>query len=227
VFSSAWSSYDTYTPTRNIVFHDYGQQANGHGNNEWFKRQKDRFRKGSIDRVKTTIQIGNPSTTVQANLGIYGIGKRRSIQQLEEFVNINIADGVGNTGPEMKCSGASWIPYQASISPVENMFENPDNLDPQPEYPLRTALVYYEQVEVSTPSLDLDLNTTAVDQQEQQQQGPEMFAIVHEQSTSGPPLSLLFLLWVLGLIVWYALFSSSGRRNGPSPRKKPIAEKGE
>lgn len=129
--------YDVYTPTRNIVFHDYGKQPNGHGENEWFKRQRDRFRQASIVRAKTMLQLpgGESDANDQANLGLYGLGKRRSLAQLSDFTNMDLKNKKGNAGPDLKCSGHEWVPYvDKKISPQENLFSNPDNLDPQVSY---------------------------------------------------------------------------------------------
>ena len=126
-------SYDVYTPTRNIVFHDYGRQANGHGENEWFNHQRDRFRQASIVRAKTILQIsgGNLDVNDQANLGLYGLGKRRSLKQLSEFANVDLENKAGNVGANVQCSGHEWVAYDTTISPQENLYGNPDNLDPQ------------------------------------------------------------------------------------------------
>jgi hypothetical protein len=58
------------------------------------------------------------------------LGKRRSLKQLNEFANVDLKNKVGNFG-DVKCSGHEWVPYDTSISPQENLFNNPDNLDPQ------------------------------------------------------------------------------------------------
>ena len=218
-------SYDTYTPTQNIVFHDYGPQENGHGNNEWFKRQRDRFRKGSIDRVKTALQIkgGSPSESEQANLGIYGIGKRRSMKQLEEFANLDFQTPKGNVGEDMICSGASWVPYDASISPVENLYDDADNLDPQPQFPLRTALTYYEQVEEAAPAEDVELDGA---NPEQQQHDVDSFPnhAGADNSLKMPPMPLLFLLWGFGLMVWFVMFYSPSTSSGRARKKRSHAK---
>jgi hypothetical protein len=217
-------SYDTYTPTRNIVFHDYGPQENGHGNNEWFKHMRDRFRKAAIERVKTTLQMegGDTSKTAQANLGIYGLGKRRSIQQLEEFTNMDFKTLQGNVGTSMRCSGASWVPFDESISPVDNMYGNPDNLDPQPEFPLRTELVYYQQVVESVTQFDLDLDAR-IDQHADA--FPQYETGMTQPKPSLPPLSLLFVLWVFGLMVWCAVFYNTTGQ-AARPRKKSLDPEG-
>lgn len=58
------------------------------------------------------------------------------------------------------------MPYDLSMSPLENLFDHPDDLDPQPEYPLRqkgVAPVKNAEVadvisDVSRISIDLTSN---------------------------------------------------------------------
>lgn len=206
--------YDVYTPTQNIVLHDYGIQPNGHGNNEWFKRQRERFRLSSLVRVKTLLQMpeGEPDVNDQANLGIYGLGKRRSLEQLNAFTGLDLARGRGHNGAH--CAGHEWVAYDTSIPPTENLFGNPDNLDPQPEYPLRTNLIYYHPSLSSNSLLLLDENDDGNDR------------IITTDSNS-PSSGTLFLLWMVGLVVWYMVFMirSVGNENKQHARVSDLRRK--
>lgn len=211
--------YDVYTPTRNIVFHDYGAQPNGHGDDEWFKRQRDGERKDALKRVKTIVQLfgGDPTVTAQANLGIYGLGKRRTIQQLMEFEKMKDVDqGVGNKGKVLDCVGHEWVPYDTTISPVENLFDKPDNLDPQPEYPKRTNLIFYQQPDKVAPKIHFSINEEGkaeVNQAEHQLLRPGADAaagvggdVDFDQQPQLPSFSLLFVMWAFGLMIWCVMF---------------------
>ena len=97
-FARFWTrGYDVYTPTRNIVFHD--RESNGHDIKEWFKQRRERLRKQGLARVKLQLDIApeipNPEVA-HANLGIYGLGKRRTLDQLDAFVGIDVKKGRGN-----------------------------------------------------------------------------------------------------------------------------------
>lgn len=215
--------YDVYTPTRNIVFHDYGIQANGHGENEWFKRQRDRFRKNSIQRVKTILQMpgGETDELDQANLGIYGLGKRRSLRQLSEFVNVNLQARKGNVGADLTCTGHQWVPYDFDVSPTDNLFVNPDNLDPQPEYSLRTNLVYYQQVEEALPLYEIGDAAGTDRRLPAFHNNPDGFAADATTTTSNmPPISVLIIFWVFGLLVWYIMFMLPYNKGGGSANNK-------
>jgi hypothetical protein len=100
-FARFWTrGYDVYTPTKNILYHDYAQ--NEHGQKEWFKQRRERIRNQSILRVKTFLGIssvpGVPMEVAHANMGIYGLGKRRTMQQLETFVGIDLLKRKGVKG---------------------------------------------------------------------------------------------------------------------------------
>lgn len=96
-FCTPCGRYDVYTPTRNIVFHNYQPNPQGIEPTEWQKRQHNRLKVQSLERIKTMAHIkDDQSDTVRANMGIYGIGKRRTINQLNEFVGIDLATGQGN-----------------------------------------------------------------------------------------------------------------------------------
>ena len=90
--------YDVYTPTRSLVFHSYQPQPENHGINEWYKQRRDRIRNRSLSRIKTSLELkdGDSSDAAKANMGIYGIGKRRTLSQLNEFIGMDMAQGIGN-----------------------------------------------------------------------------------------------------------------------------------
>lgn len=230
-YARMWTrGYDTYTPTRNYVFHDYGKQENGHGDNEWFKHHRDRFRVMTIERMKTALQMpgGDESAAALANLGLYGVGKRRTVDQLQEFAHISLEHATGNQGSSEKCANLRWVPYSATISPIANMLENADNLDPQPEYPLRTAFKYYQQVEEEVaPLLKLDLAEEA----EGLQQSLDSFGDGAEplpEASNLPSLPLLLVFWIFGLVVACVMADAPkvqrGARKGRSRRKAAMAK---
>lgn len=85
-------SYDVYTPTQNIVYHNYQANPDGHGPMEWLKPRFERFRQAALKRVRSYLELPNGLEGYNlANLGIYGLGKRRTLKQLAEFVRIDMA----------------------------------------------------------------------------------------------------------------------------------------
>lgn len=237
--------YDVYTPTRNIVFHDYEPNTDGHGKNEWMKPRFERLRKQSLRRFQTVLQMKNggedETDKAQANLGLYGVGKRRTMNQMQQFFGIDLLKQRGNR-KHNKCSDHLWVPYDTSISPVENLFNNPDNLDPQPEYPLRTKHIYYNQEVMVAEPLPLDADAVRMAAAALEMPEPPSAAATigknndypHDgNSTTGAPTTALFFLWIIGLIMWCMVYvvdpmtntnSSKKRRKKKHPTQSPSAK---
>jgi len=169
---------------------------------------------------------GESDANDQANLGLFGLGKRRTLDQLSEFVNVDLKNKQGNSGAGIKCSGHEWVPYDATISPQENLFTNPDNLDPQPEYPLRTKLQYYQQVEQTVPRYDIVSEGGAASGGERKLPSSHFHGSDHfgpDHTATGMPSAItLFVFWVFGLVVWCIMFVGP---YSPKSRSRTIARK--
>jgi hypothetical protein len=186
----------------------------------------------AITRIKTALQFkdGDESEAGQANLGLYGLGKRRTMKQLHDFAHVPNADlhkRKGLTSGTRECSGHEWVPYDTSVSSMENLFSNPDNLDSQPEYPLRTKLTFYEQVKESTPTLDLDIAETTERLAVTGSHGDskrDLHSIENDRG-SLPSATMLFVFWAFGLIVWCLLFKNPSANSSVRPRRKTTTYK--
>jgi hypothetical protein len=152
-YARMWTrGYDVYTPAENIVYsesvtlHPLHHTA-GHGSNgerKWPPNDSERHDAhirmkvllgihhgiGSSDAsslgVGSGMSIGGKISTARANLGIYGLGQRRSLDQLLDFTGIALpvneaSEKHGNEGHS--CSNLDWVPYDASISPRANLFD--------------------------------------------------------------------------------------------------------
>jgi hypothetical protein len=92
------SSYDVYTPTQNIVFHNYQPNPDGHNLQEWMKPRYQRLQKASVARIKTYLNLPEGDANMNlANLGIYGLGKRRTLKQLSDFVGLDMEQQKGRS----------------------------------------------------------------------------------------------------------------------------------
>ena len=88
-----------YTPTRALVFHSYQPIPGGQGVEEWMKQRRDRIRARSLERIKTSLGLKMetvPTDTDKANMGLYGVGKRRTLDQFSRFCGIDMIQGIGN-----------------------------------------------------------------------------------------------------------------------------------
>ena len=250
-FARLWTrGYDVYTPTFNLVYKDNSDlhplhHTAGHGDKgekKW--PRNDNERRDAHVRMKVMLNIhhgitnsemssmtaggsgsGGRMITARANLGIYGLGRRRTLDQLLQFASIALPDSefrgqYGNEGKD--CANLHWVPYDKSISPRANLFDGTgkaDDLDLEPEFPLRTLP---DTGDYLFPMGGSDVTSWNKDHQVVVNQGG---------ITSNVPYSFVFLLWVLGLYVWYASFvdtaasNNRGKRSRASRRllsKKPV-----
>merc|ERR1712176_1388344 len=108
-----------------------------------------------------------------------------------------------------ECGAHSWIPYDLSMSPFDNLYADASDLNPQPEYPLRNILdaPYVQSIR------DLKVGDN------QQYDNAETLAI-EEQTDIVMPFKTLLCLWMIGLYVWYKIFVPSN--DNKIKRKKRV-----
>jgi len=187
--------------------------------------------------------IGERIETARANLGIYGLGKRRSLEQLLDFVGISLSGGNNDGGGGRKggnyCANPQWVPYDASISPRANLYDGTgkaDDCDPEPIFALRTLPdAFGEQYDHpfakgNAAWGDMILaNRDSID--------------ASRPSPSDGQYSMVILLWVIGLCAWYCMCIDNNNRskaksrgvgkqsskvvlqNSTSKRKDPLSER--
>ncbi|KAL7537933.1 hypothetical protein ACHAWF_005943 [Thalassiosira exigua] len=256
-FARLWTrGYDVYTPSVNIVYRDNSilhplHHAAGHGGAEGGEGKKwprnDNERRDAYVRMKVLLDIhhgisgaaaaslgggaeggiGGKISAARANLGIYGLGKRRTLEQLLDFVGIALPgpDFSGQHGNDGRgCANPAWVPYDASVSPRANLFDGTgkaDDLDLDPEFPLRTLPdatggQYDHPFAMGNAAWDEMTNSES-----------EMGGVM-EDGSSDVPYSMVFLLWVVGLFVWFSMFvrndgkaEAEGGRLARTPRISP------
>jgi hypothetical protein len=115
------------------------------------------------------------------------------------------------------CANHQWVPYDTNISPVDNLFDKPDDLDPQPEYPLRSELVYYKQEDQPAPNvLEGDVLSVA----QGHAGGAQIPQIEGAGNSPFPSFALMLVLWVFGLVVWCMIFRNPGAMGGAGGKRK-------
>jgi hypothetical protein len=113
---------------------------------------------------------------------------------------------------QAQCANHQWVPYDTNISPVVNLFDKPDDLDPQPEYPLRSELVYYKQEDQPAPNLNV--LSMAQGHDGGVPQIPQPASIEGAQTSPFPSFTLMLILWVFGLVMWCMTFMNRGAMGG-------------
>lgn len=238
-FARLWTrGYDVYTPTSNIVFKDNSDlhplhHTAGHGDRgekKWPRNDIERrdahvrmkvmlnihhgITNGDVMMLASTLtSAGNGSNNfaaARANLGIYGLGRRRTLEQLLQFAGIALPDSElrgqhGNEGRD--CANLDWVPYDKSVSPRANLFDGTgmaDDLDLEPDFPLRT---------VPDDNYSPEQPDDVTWKNQIMKQGGMMSTQTESSVSSDIPYSLVFLLWVVGLYAWYSSFVKSARRS--------------
>jgi len=257
-FARLWTrGYDVYTPTVNLVYKDNSDlhplhHVAGHGEQgekKW--PRNDNERRDAHVRMKVMLNIhhgitnseissmtagggssggggGGRMITARANLGIYGLGKRRTLEQLLQFASIALPDSEfrGQYGNEGKgCANLNWVPYDKSVSPRANLLDGTgkaDDLELEPEFPLRTLS---DTVDYLLPMRRGGGGGGESDVTWKDPAGVRHGGIPQTETSvsSNVPYSFVFLLWVLGLYVWYASFldtvSNDRERSSRSGRR--------
>ena len=213
-YARMWTrGYDVYTPTQNIVFHKVF--SNPH-KLEWINTlygQKSLFLKKGLKRIRSYLEISlaedESSTEKIDNLGIYGIGKRRSLKEMNRFVGIDL-ETLKSRSPDASCGNFAWVPYDSDISPMENLYSDPDDLDPQPEYPLRTNLTFSgDRYGESMMGMDGDLVSSSLSMS------------ASPLDPNRVPYGTMLFFWILGLALWCQVYGfTSKHSSGPKRRKK-------
>jgi len=198
-----------YTPSENIVYsesdtlhplhHSAGHGANGE--RKW--PPNDSERQHSHVRMKVLLgihhgidasslgsgtRIAGKISTARANLGIYGMGQRRSIEQLLEFTGIALpineaSEKHGNEGHS--CANLEWVPYDASISPRANLFDGTGKADDT------------ESSHIGTSPMQLVVNTTI-----------HFWAMLHGRAQTSMKLIKLHPTFHIHLFLYYGLEAS-------------------
>eukprot|EP00536_Pseudo-nitzschia_multiseries_P009767 jgi/Psemu1/325767/estExt_fgenesh1_pg.C_2820013 len=221
-YARFWTrGYDVYTPTQNIVYRQSG--APNPSKLEWINLwagRKSIIRDKSLQRIRSYLEIDQNTDDDEDgvpdkldNLGIYGIGKRRTLEQMNEFVGIDLDEGESRSA-DAPCGNFKWVPYNSEISPMENLKSNPNDLDPQPEYPMRTNLTF--EISYARSARVTDFDALGED--------PIMSSMKKYTSSGNSqseelPLGTIFILWFLGLVIWCYVYVILPP-NRPKKRKK-------
>ena len=114
--------YDIYTPPRTIVAHDYKHTQGDPTHYKWNGKGGPRIRQNATilnmrdaanRRIWTLLEMpgGDTSPEAKAQLGKYGLGDVRSLDQLINFTGIYLRER--KIGPN-RCGNIDWVPWECA-----------------------------------------------------------------------------------------------------------------
>jgi len=197
--------YDVYTPTRNVLFHNFTIQ-DGVAPKGWIPNNRER--KESLKRIKSILGMEGDEK-IWGNFGVYGLGRRRTLEQFEHFAAVNLKNvgAQASVKSEMGCGEREWVSYDLGISALESRYDAVSEMekDPDPEFPLRT--------------IGSGLPGTEFLSQGRKEEGLEVVATTGTNITAGRVL-VLGLLWLGGIIVWMVAYSNMSSKGVPKKKRK-------
>lgn len=103
--------YDFYTPDFSLIGHDYNKVESGPSPHGWYKNlaKAQHVKEASKARMRTILGIkGQHDPDIEAEIGPYGLGTKRTIKQFEEYVGVNLST-LTHTGS--RCGTLDWVPF--------------------------------------------------------------------------------------------------------------------
>ena len=129
-FARAWTKgYDSYTPSENLVFHDYFKKMGKANHAVWNfdppkidQAMRMREEDHSSKRLATLFHMNGGDGQ---SLGIYGLGNVRTFEQLEEFTGITLTGANKKASRGERCNTLKWVPYKNPPAAVEQFLKGP------------------------------------------------------------------------------------------------------
>lgn len=112
-YARMWTrGYDTYTPHRSIVYHDYTHGPQTKRANAWSRKHRELKR--SHDRLRTL--LGDPDAHIKRDtpeakemLGRWDLGEKRSLNQLIAFTGVDTRNSKIDFD---NCGKLQWVPFE-------------------------------------------------------------------------------------------------------------------
>jgi len=133
-----WTNgYDIYTPHRSYIYHNYHESQSNPVIHTWNRSFDAKEKKQSDYRLKTMIGIpGGEKDVVKATemkRSKYGLGDRRSLNQLITFTGFDLPHGKISINGENHCGNLRWVPFTEHQNGVNYIPKFDSNENPTDE----------------------------------------------------------------------------------------------
>ncbi|CAM9826528.1 unnamed protein product, partial [Ectocarpus sp. 12 AP-2014] len=117
--------YDTYTPDKSLVGHDYNKVKEGPQPSSWLNNKMVAGAKDMAYKRMFTL-FGMPGKVdteeIWESIGQYGLGTKRTLEQYQEFIGVNLTtlEVMGS-----RCGTLTYVPFEETWPPTENNLAGP------------------------------------------------------------------------------------------------------
>ncbi|CAM9508341.1 unnamed protein product, partial [Ectocarpus sp. 6 AP-2014] len=117
--------YDTYTPDKSLVGHDYNKVKEGPQPSSWLNNKMVAGAKDlAYKRMFTLFGMPGKVDTEEMweSIGQYGLGTKRTLEQYQEFIGVNLTtlEIMGS-----RCGTLRYVPFEETWPPTENNLAGP------------------------------------------------------------------------------------------------------
>jgi len=140
--------YDIYTPHRVYVLHDYKNSQSNPTAQSW---DRSSVKHGSVAdsnrRLKTMIDVPggdeNPENALKLKQSKYGLGDRRSLDQLIQFSGIDLRNARPSIDGKNRCGNIAWVPFTEHPKGVNYIPRFDDETEESLDLPYDSTSVWY------------------------------------------------------------------------------------
>ncbi|CAN0106700.1 unnamed protein product, partial [Phaeothamnion confervicola] len=118
-FARLWTrGYDVYTPSRSYVFHDYNHLNAPHAQGWRASRQRDEAAELAASNARLWTLLGmpngatDPAVVEDVRYGTWGLGRKRSLEQLYEYVGVDLSRKTYYGHQADRCGTVDFVPFE-------------------------------------------------------------------------------------------------------------------
>lgn len=160
-----WTNgYDIYTPNHIFVLHDYHKSQSNPTTSTWHNnRDNSQAEKRSpTNRLLTIIDVPggekDPQKALELKQSKYGLGDRRTLDQLIQFSGIDLRNRRGSIDGKNRCGNLQWVPFVEHPKGV-NYIPKYDNITEKRIDPYDETSTWYDPASIqSNSTAEEDMN---------------------------------------------------------------------
>ncbi len=140
--------YDIYTPHRVFVLHNYGESQSNPKTTSWWNQVDHQMEMASNKRINSLLDVPlgggntvNEEDKLKLRQSKYGLGDRRTLDQLIEFSGIDLRNAKPSLDGKNRCGNIRWVPFKEHFKGVNYLPKFDKDENPMEEY--SAGSIYY------------------------------------------------------------------------------------